>query len=107
MLTCLVIKHDLIITELLIGTIKLNISLVFFTQLYFADPKDSRLNSTHYFLMKIPNKSEKQQIDATTNRKNILEAKTIKGDDKSICKGIFDTIAKEKTVKQFTTSKNF
>ena len=107
MLTCLVIKHDLIITELLIGTIKLNISLVFFTQLYFADPKDSRLNSTHYFLMKIPNKSEKQQIDATTDQKNILEAKTIKGDDKSICKGIFDTIAKEKTVKQFTTSKNF
>ena len=107
MLICLVIKHDLITTELLIRTIKLNISLVFFTQLYFADPKDSRLNSTHYFLMKIPNKSEKQQIDATTNQKNILEAKTIKGDVKSICKGIFDTIAKEKTVKQFTTSKNF
>ena len=104
---CLVTKRDLIITELLIGTIKLNISLVFITQLYFAVPQDSRLNSTHYFVMKIPNKSEKQQIDATTNQKNILDAITIKGDDKSICKGIFDTIAKEKTVKQFTTSKNF
>ena len=41
---------------------KLNISLVFITQSYFAVPKNIRLNSTHYFVMKIPNKRELQQI---------------------------------------------
>ena len=35
---------------------KLNISLVFITQSYFAVPKNSTLNSTHYFIMDIPNK---------------------------------------------------
>ena len=34
---------------------KLNISLVFITQLYFPVTKDIRLNSTHYLVMKIPN----------------------------------------------------
>ena len=37
---------------------KLNISLVFITQLYLALPKDIRLISTHYFIMKFPNKRE-------------------------------------------------
>ena len=32
------------------------------TQSYFAVPKTIRLNSTHYFIMKIPNKQELQQI---------------------------------------------
>ena len=41
---------------------KLNISLVFITQSYFAVPKNLRLNSTHYFVMKIRNKRELQQI---------------------------------------------
>ena len=41
---------------------KLNISLVFITQSYFAVPKNIRLNSTHYFIMKIPNKEELQEI---------------------------------------------
>ena len=40
---------------------KLNISLVFFTQSYFAVPKNIRHNSTYYFIMKIPNKRELQQ----------------------------------------------
>ena len=40
----------------------LNISLVFITQSYFAVPKNIRLNSTHYFIMKIPDKRELQQI---------------------------------------------
>ena len=35
---------------------KINISLVFITQSYFKVPKDVRLNSTHFFIMKIPNK---------------------------------------------------
>ena len=41
---------------------KLNISIVFTTQSYFKVPKDVRLNSTHFFIMKIPNKRELQQI---------------------------------------------
>ena len=41
---------------------KLNISIVFITQSYFNVSKDVRLNSTHFFIMKIPNKRELQQI---------------------------------------------
>ena len=43
-------------TELFISGRKLKISLVFTTQSYFALPKYIRLNSSHYFIMKIPNK---------------------------------------------------
>ena len=42
-----------IIKELFIRCRKLNISLVFITQSYFSVPKDVRLNSTHYLIMKI------------------------------------------------------
>ena len=55
-------KLNPIVTELFIRGRKLNISLVFITQSYFAVPKNIRLNSTHYFVMKIPNKTELQQI---------------------------------------------
>ena len=55
-------KLNPIVTELFIRGRKLNISLVFITQSYFAVPKNIRLNSTHYFIMKIPNKQELQQI---------------------------------------------
>ena len=41
---------------------KLNISLVVITQSYFSVPKDIRLNSTHYLIMKINNKRELQNI---------------------------------------------
>ena len=41
-LTCLLIKS----------------SPVFIMQTYFAVPNDSRLNSSYYFIMKIPNKIE-------------------------------------------------
>ena len=51
----------LIITELFIRGRKLNISLVFITQSYFAVPKNIRLNSIHYFIMKIQSKRELQQ----------------------------------------------
>ena len=51
-------KLNPIVTELLIRGRKLNISLVFITQSYFALPKYIRLNSTHYFVLKIPNKRE-------------------------------------------------
>ena len=42
---------------------ELNIYLVFTTQSYFAVSKNIRLNSTHYFVMKIPSKRELQQIE--------------------------------------------
>ena len=51
-----------VITELFIKGRKLNISIVFITQSYFKVPKDVRLNFTHFFIMKIPNKKEPQQI---------------------------------------------
>ena len=55
-------KLNLIVTELFIRGRKLNISLVFIMQSYFAVPKNVRLNSTHYLVMKILNKRELQQI---------------------------------------------
>ena len=51
------IKLNSIVTELFIRGGKLNISLVFITHLYFKVPKDVRLNSTHFFIMKVPNNS--------------------------------------------------
>ena len=55
-------KVNPVATELFIRGRKLNISLVFITQTYFAATKTIRLNSTHYFFMKILNKRELQQI---------------------------------------------
>ena len=55
-------KFQAIIQELFIRCRKLNISLVFITQSYFSVPKDVRLNSTHYLIMKINNKRELQNI---------------------------------------------
>ena len=54
-------KLNSIVTELFIRGRKLNISLVFITQSYFKVPKDVRLNCTHFFIIKIPNKRELQQ----------------------------------------------
>ena len=51
-----------IVKELFIRCRKLNISIVFITQSYFRTPKDARLNSTHYILMKIGNKTELKSI---------------------------------------------
>ena len=55
-------KLNPVVTELFIRCRKLNISIVFITQSYFKVPKDIRLNSTHFFIMKILNKRELQQI---------------------------------------------
>ena len=51
-----------IVTELFLRGRKLNISIVFITESYFKVPKDVRLNSTHFYIMKIPNKRELQHI---------------------------------------------
>ena len=63
LLICLTIKKlSPVVTEIFIRGWKLNVSLVFIVQFYFAIPEDIRLNSTDYFIMKIPIKQELQQI---------------------------------------------
>ena len=52
-------KLNPVVTQLFIRGRKLNISIVFVTQSYFKLPKEV-LNSTHFFIMKIPNKRELQ-----------------------------------------------
>ena len=59
-----------IVTELFITG---SILLVFISQSFFKLPKDIRLNVTHYFIMKIPNKKELQQI--ASNRSSDIEFK--------------------------------
>ena len=49
-------KYNPVVTELFFRGRKLKISLVLITHSYFTVPKNIRLNSTHYFIMKIPKK---------------------------------------------------
>ena len=57
-------KFPAIIKQLFIRCIKLNILLVtcLLLQSYFSVPKDVRLNSTHYLIMKINNGKKLQNI---------------------------------------------
>ena len=80
-------KLNLVVTELFIRGRKLNISLVFITQSYFKVPKEVRLNCTHFFIVKIPNKRELQQIA-------LNHSSDISSDD-------FINIYKKYTVKQY------
>ena len=70
-------KLNSIVTELFIRCRKLNISLVFISQSYFKVPKDVRNNSTHFFIMKIPNKRGLMQIkinhSSDINTKDFIE----------------------------------
>ena len=66
-------KLNSIVTELFIRGKKLNISLVFIRQSYFKVPKDVKLNTTHFFIAKIPNKRELQQIE--TNHSSDISTK--------------------------------
>ena len=56
-------KQNPIVTELFIRGRKLNISIAFFTKSSFKVPKDVRLDYTHFFIMKIPDKREFEQIE--------------------------------------------
>ena len=51
-------KLNSIVTKVFIRGRKLNISLVFITQPYSKVPKDVTLNTSHFFIAKIPNKRE-------------------------------------------------
>ena len=55
-------KLNSIVTELFIRERKLNISLVFIMQSYFKVPKDVIVNTTHFFIAKVPNLREHLQI---------------------------------------------
>ena len=55
-------RFQSIIKELFMRCRKLSISHVFITQSYFSVPKDVRLSSTHYLIMKINNRKELQNI---------------------------------------------
>ena len=70
-------KLNSIVTELFIRSRKLNISLTFITQSYFKVPKNVRNNTTHFFIMNIPNKRELQQIainhSSYINTKDFIE----------------------------------
>ena len=61
------------VTELFITGRKLNITPVFITQSYFEITKDDRLNSTHYFIVKISNRQELKQI--TINHSSDIDFK--------------------------------
>ena len=66
-------KLNSIVTELSIRGRKLNISIVFIMQSYFKVPKNARLNTTHFLIMKISNKKEIQQI--TINHSSDIDFK--------------------------------
>ena len=55
-------KLNSIVTDLFLRGRKLNISIVLITQSYFIVPKEVRLNTTHFFIMEIPNKRKLRQI---------------------------------------------
>ena len=55
-------KLNSIVTELFLRGRKLNISIIFITKSYFRVPKDVRLNSIHFFIIEITNKTELQQV---------------------------------------------
>ena len=55
-------KFQFIDKKLFIRSRKLNISFVFIIQSYFLVPKDVRLNSIHYLIIKIYSKRELQSI---------------------------------------------
>ena len=56
------IKRNPIVIESFIRWRKSDISRVFIAQSHFGVAKNIRLNWTHYFVMKIPNERELQQI---------------------------------------------
>ena len=70
-------KLNSIVRELFIRDRKLHISLVFINQSYFKVPKDVRNNSTHFFIMEIPNKRKLMQIainhSSDINTKDFIE----------------------------------
>ena len=81
-------KLNSIVNELFTRGRKLNISLVFITRPYFKVSKDVRLNTTHFSILKIPNKRELQQIPC--NHSSDIDIKeSLSIFTKTYCKTIF------------------
>ena len=68
-------KLNPVVTELFIRGRKLNISLIFIRQSYFAVPKNIRLNSTYCLIMKISDKKELNKLHLIIHQ--ILTLKTL------------------------------
>ena len=66
-------KLNSIVTELFITGRKLYFSIVFITQSYFKVTKNVRLNSIHFFIIKIPNKRQLQQV--SLNHSSVIDFK--------------------------------
>ena len=75
---------------------KLNISLVFISRPYFKVPKTTRLNATHYFIMKIPNQRELQQI--ASNDSYDIEFKDLMKLYKDCTKKLFSLLVNDATL---------
>ena len=75
-------KLQPVVTELFIRDRKLNISLVFITQLYFPASKDVGLITTHFFIMKIPNRLELQQT--VINHSSDMTSRNLRGFTKNV-----------------------
>ena len=74
-------KLNPVVTELFFREKKINTSIAFITQSYFAIQKNTRQKSTYYFIMKISKRREFQQI--TFNHSSDF------GFTKKCCKTIF------------------
>ena len=83
-------KFQADVKELFIRCRKLNISLVFILQSYFPVPKEVRLNSTHYLIMKINNKRELQ--NTTINHSVDIDYKDFMNIYKKYTKESFSTL---------------
>ena len=70
-------KLNSIVTELFIRGRKLNISLVFITQLYFKVPKDVRLNTTHFLLQKSQTQENFEKLQQIIHQTLVLKTSLI------------------------------
>ena len=102
-------KLNSIVTELFTRGRKLNISLISITQSYFQVPKNVRNNSTHFFIMKIPNKRELMQIainhSSDINTKDFIEVYR-KCTDKPYSFLVIDTTLPSKNLLRFRKNLN-
>ena len=70
-------KPNSIVIKWFIRGRRLNISFVFITKSYLKVPKDVRLNTTHFFISKIPNKRELQKLQQIIHQTLILKISLI------------------------------
>ena len=66
---------NIIVNKLLVRARKQSISLVFVTQSYFTFPENIKLNSSHYFITKIPKKENFKKLHLIIQQ--ILNLKTL------------------------------